>query len=111
MQVTKKEKELRELQFSRIKYDVIPTAEMAKRVSEVESILSEPLTIWGDEHLMRKYQLINSLNLSDKRLLIVYSLLDGSLVKTAAYFGVSKKTIATNISRIKSEMGLENDMS
>lgn len=104
-------RQLLEIQMSRIKYDVIPTAEMAKRVSEVEKILSEKMNEWGDEHLVQKYRLINSLNLSDKRLLIVYSLLDGSLVKTAAYFGVSKKTIATNISRIKSEMGLENDMS
>lgn len=107
--MTKKER--LELAFQRKTYDVIPTAEMAKRVSEVEKILSEKMNEWGDEHLVQKYRLINSLNLSDKRLLIVYSLLDGSLVKTAAYFGVSKKTIATNINRIKTEMGLENDVS
>lgn len=91
-----------ELEFSRKKYDVIPTAEMAKRVSDLEKVLSEKMNIWDDEDTYNKYQQIYKLNLSDRRLLLVFSLLDGSVAKTATYFSVSRKTISANIERIKS---------
>lgn len=94
-------KELIELAFSKKTYDVIPTEDMAKRVGEIEQILQKKLEIWDDENVYNKYQLLNRLNLSDRRLMIVYSLLDGSVTKTASYFKVNKKTILTNIERIK----------
>jgi len=94
-------KELIELAFSKKTYDVIPTEDMAKRVGEIEQILQKKLEIWDDENVYNKYQSLNKLNLSDRRLMIVYSLLDGSVTKTASYFKVNKKTILTNIERIK----------
>ncbi len=94
-------KQLIELEFARKTYDVIPTSDMAKRVGEIEQILQKKLEIWDDEDIYNKYQLLNRLNLSDRRLMIVYSLLDGSVTKTASYFKVNKKTILTNIERIK----------
>lgn len=94
-------KELIELAFSKKTYDVIPTEDMAKRVGEIEQILQKKLEIWDDENVYNKYQSLNRLNLSDRRLMIVYSLLDGSITKTASYFKVNKKTILTNIERIK----------
>lgn len=94
-------KELIELAFSKKTYDVIPTEDMAKRVGEIEQILQKKLSIWDDENVYNKYQSLNRLNLSDRRLMIVYSLLDGSVTKTASYFKVNKKTILTNIERIK----------
>lgn len=94
-------KELIELAFSKKTYDVIPTEDMAKRVGEIEQILQKKLEIWDDENVYNKYQSLNRLNLSDRRLMIVYSLLDGSVTKTASYFKVNKKTILTNIERIK----------
>ena len=97
-------RELKELEFSRKKYDVIPTAEMAKRVSDLEKVLSEKMDIWDDEDTYNKYQQINKLNLSDRRLLLVFSLLDGSIARTATYFQVNRKTILNNIERIKENL-------
>lgn len=99
-------KELIELAFSKKTYDVIPTEDMAKRVGEIEQILQKKLNIWDDENVYNKYQLLNKLNLSDRRLMIVYSLLDGSVTKTASYFKVNKRTILNNIERIKTELNL-----
>ncbi len=99
-------RELRELEFSKKTYEHIPTAEMAERVSDIEKSLSAGLTMWDDEEIYAKYKAINQLNLSDRRLVIVYSLLGGSVVRTAAYFSVSRKTIDTNINRIKQILGL-----
>lgn len=99
-------KQLIELEFARKTYDVIPTSDMAKRVGEIEQILQKKLEIWDDENVYNKYQLLNRLNLSDRRLMIVYSLLDGSVTKTASYFKVNKRTILNNIERIKTELNL-----
>ena len=90
-----------ELEFSKKNYSILPTDEMAKKVTELEKSLSKKLELWDDEELFNKYQRINKLNLSDRRLLLVFSILDGSVAKTATYFSVSKKTILTNITRIK----------
>jgi hypothetical protein len=97
-------RQLLEIQMSRKKYDVIPTAEMAKRVSDLEKVLSEKMDIWDDEDTYNKYQQINKLNLSDRRLLLVFSLLDGSIARTATYFQVNRKTILNNIERIKENL-------
>lgn len=100
-------KQLLELEFAKKTYETIPTEEMAKRVSELENILQQKLEIWDDEDVYNKYQKINTLNLSDRRLMLVYSLLDGSIAKTAIYFGVSRKTIQTNILRIKEQLEIQ----
>lgn len=99
-------RELRELEFSHKTYETIPTAEMAKRVSDLEKAIGKKLTEWDDDELYGKYQQIYKLNLSDRRLLLVYSLLDGSVAKTAMYFGVSRRTILNNIQRIREELGI-----
>lgn len=99
-------KQLIELEFSRKTYETIPTEEMAKKVTELEKVLQQKLEIWGDEEIYKKYQKLNKLNLSDRRLMIVFSLLDGSVAKTATFFSVNRKTILTNILRIKEQIGL-----
>lgn len=104
--MTKKEKERVLLEMSRKKYDVIPTTEMCEKVNYLEDVLNEKLNIWSDEETFEKYQKINSLNLSDKRLLLVFSILDGSIAKTATYFSVDRRTVITNIERIKNQLGL-----
>ena len=100
-------KQLLVLEFAKKTYETIPTEEMAKRVSELENILQQKLEIWDDEDVYNKYQKINTLNLSDRRLMLVYSLLDGSIAKTAIYFGVNRKTILTNILRIKEQLEIQ----
>lgn len=94
------------LEFSRKKYDVIPSKQMAAKVTELENIISSGLDMWDDEEQYKRFQLINKLNLSDKRLLLVYSILDGSLAKTAAFFKVNRKTIENNLQRIQGILGL-----
>ena len=108
--MTKAEKQRLELEFARKKYDVIPTTEMCEKVNYLEDVLNEKLNIWSDEETFEKYQKINSLNLSDKRLLLVYSILDGSIAKTATYFGVNRRTILNAIERIKNEELKLNDV-
>lgn len=79
---------------------------MCEKVNYLEDVLNEKLNIWSDEETFEKYQKINSLNLSDKRLLLVFSILDGSIAKTATYFSVDRRTVITNIERIKNQLGL-----
>ena len=99
-------RQLLEIQMSRKKYDQLPTEEIRNKVMELEKVLDEKLDIWDDEQTYTKYQMINQLNLSDKRLLLVFSIFDGSVPKTATYFSVSRKTILNNVQRIKEELGI-----
>lgn len=104
--MTKAERQRIELEMSRKTYESIPTEEMLEKVRYIEGVLNAKLDLWSDEETYKKYQKINTLNLSDKRLMIVYSLLDGSVAKTATFFSVNRKTIITNIERIKEQLGL-----
>lgn len=99
--MTKSEREKLELEFARKQYNVIPTEEMARKVTELEKMLDNDLEIWDDEYIYESMQKLKRLNVSDRRLLLVYSILDSSVIKTAAYFKVSRKTILSNINRIK----------
>ena len=89
------------LEFARRKYDVIPTEDMLERVKELEATLNEEKDIWSDDSNDDKFDKIKRLDLSDRRLMIVFSILDCSVVKTAKYFGVDRSTISDNIKRIK----------
>lgn len=104
--MTKAERQRIELEMSRKTYESIPTEEMLEKVRYIEGVLNTKLDLWSDEETYKKYQKINTLNLSDKRLMIVYSLLDGSVAKTATFFSVNRKTVITNIERIKEQLGL-----
>lgn len=97
--LTKREKI--ELEFSRRKYDVIPTEEMATKVMELEHMLDSDLGLWDDEYIYDNIHKLKKLNASDRRLLLVFSILDSSIIKTASYFKISRKTIKNNIDRIK----------
>ena len=94
-------KQLQELEFSRKTYETIDNKQMLEKVRYLESVLQEKLDLWGDEQEYSKFQKINKLNLSDRRLMLVYSILDGSIAKTATFYRVNRKTILTNILRIK----------
>lgn len=100
-------KQLIELEFSRKTYETISNAEMLEKVRYLEGVLQQKLDIWSDDEQYEKFQKINKLNLSDRRLMLVYSILDGSIAKTATFYGVNRKTILTNILRIKEQIGIE----
>ena len=104
--MTKAERQRIELEMSRKTYDSIPTEDMLEKVRYIEGVLNAKLDLWSDEETYQKYQKINTLNLSDKRLIIVYSLLDGSVAKTATFFSVNRKTIQSSVERIKEQLGL-----
>ncbi len=100
-------KEQLELQFAKKKYDVLPdNKNIVETVRYLESVLQQKMDVWSDEQEYEKFQKINKLNLSDRRLMLVFSILDGSIAKTATAFGVNRKTILSNIERIKNEMNL-----
>lgn len=101
-------KQLLELEFSKKKYDVLPdNKDVAEKVRYLEGVLQQKLDLWGDEQEYNKFKKINSLNLSDRRLMLVYSIMDGSVAKTATFYKVNRKTILTNILRIKELIGLQ----
>ena len=99
--MTKAERERLEMEFARKTYDILPSEEITEKVRYLESVLQQKLDIWDNEDTYNKFQRINKLNLSDKRLLLVFSILGGSIAKTATLFGVNRRTIITNIERIK----------
>lgn len=97
-----------ELEFSRKRYDVLPdNKDVAEKVRYLEGVLQQKLDLWGDEQEYSKFQKINKLNLSDRRLMLVYSIMDGSIAKTATFYNVNRKTVLTNILRIKEQIGIE----
>lgn len=106
--MTKKERV--QLEMSRKTYETISNTEMLEKVRYLESVLQQKLDLWGDEQEYSKFQKINKLNLSDRRLMLVYSIMDGSIAKTATFYNVNRKTILTNIERIKEQIGIENDI-
>lgn len=104
--MNRQEKERLELDFARKTFDTIPTEEMREKVRELEESLDRRLGIWDDEETHQRLQVINGLNLSDKRLLLVFSILGGSVAKTASYFNCNRRTVNAAIAKIKEEIGL-----
>ena len=74
--------------------------ELSKKVTEVEEIISEPLDIFTDEDEFNVFQSVADLPIEERRLFIVYALLDCSLPKVAKLFRVDVKTIKSRIDEI-----------
>ena len=78
--------------------------ELSKKVKEVEEIISEPLTIWTDDDEWIAYRSVADLPLEERRLFIVYSLLDCSVTKVAKLLKVDTKTIKSRIDDIMKKL-------
>ena len=78
--------------------------ELSRKVKEVEEIISKPLTIWTDDDEWIAYRSVSELPLEERRLFIVYSLLDCSVTKVAKLLCVDRKTIDNRISEIKQKL-------
>ena len=78
--------------------------ELSKKVKEVEEIISEPLTIFTDDDEWIAYRSVADLPLEERRLFIVYSLLDCSITKVAKLLQVDTKTIKSRIFEIKQKL-------
>lgn len=78
--------------------------ELATKVKEVEEIILEPLTIFTDDDEWIAFKSVTDLPLEERRLFIVYSLLDCSVTKVAKLLCVDRKTIESRISEIKQKL-------
>lgn len=78
--------------------------ELSRKVKEVEEIISEPLTIFTDDDEFSAYRSVADLPLEERRLFIVYSLLDCSVTKVAKLLCVDTKTIKSRIFEIKQKL-------
>lgn len=97
-------REIRKLEFARKKYDTIPNnTELREKVREMEDILTQPRTIWDDDFEKSTWDKVNRLSLSDRRLLIVFSII-GSVQKVAKMYGVDRSTVNNNLTRIRKEL-------
>lgn len=77
---------------------------LCSKVKQVEEFLNEPMDIWSDEEEYESLQKVNNLSLEEKRLFIVYSLLDCSLPRVAKLFRVDVKTIKSRIDEISEKI-------
>lgn len=77
---------------------------LCSKVKQVEEFLNEPTDIWSDEEEYESLQKVNNLSLEEKRLYIVFALLDCSLPKVAKLFKVDVKTIKTRIDEISEKI-------
>ena len=73
---------------------------LCSKVKQVEEFLNEPMDIWSDEEEYESLQKVNNLSLEEKRLYIVFALLDCSLPRVAKLFRVDVKTIKSRIEEI-----------
>ena len=73
---------------------------LCSKVKQVEEFINEPMNIWTDEEEYETLQKVNNLSLEEKRLYIVFALLDCSLPRVAKLFRVDVKTIKSRIDEI-----------
>lgn len=74
-------------------------------VTELERTIAQSMDdIWVDPQTREYYQKLLALELGERRLWIVYSLLDHSIIKTAAYFRADRKTVSKAINLIKTKI-------
>lgn len=78
--------------------------QLCSKVKQVEEFLCEPMDIWSDEEEYETLQKVNNLCLEEKRLYIVYALLDCSINRVAELFKVDRKTIESRINEIKNKI-------
>lgn len=78
--------------------------ELSKKVKEVEEIIYEPLDIFTDEDEWKIFRSVADLPLEERRLFIVYALLDCSIPRVAKLFRVDVKTIKTRIDEISEKI-------
>lgn len=87
--------------FATKKKLVLPDdTELVHRVTEVEEEMNSPLGVFGDEERHRMFSKIMGLSLEERRLLIVWSILDCSFTRAAKLFKVDVKTVSSRINGI-----------
>ena len=92
------------LMSKRKKLLIDENTELATKVKELEEIISEPLNIWTNDDEFSAYRSVADLPLEERRLFIVYSLLDCSVTKVAKLLKVDTKTIKSRIDDIMKKL-------
>lgn len=78
---------------------------MRQEVTELEQTIKETINdIWIEPNVRNYYLKLLDLDLSDRRLWLVFSLLDHSIIKTAGYFRCDRKTVSNAINKIKNQL-------
>lgn len=78
---------------------------LMEKVKVVEDFLNEPLDMLeGDEEVFEKLIKIRNLPLEERRLFIVYTLLDCSILKVASLYEVDRKTVKGRIDEISKKI-------
>lgn len=86
-------------------YETITTEEMRLEVEDVEERMrSIEDDIFASPQETALYQMIKALDTSERRLFIVYSQLNCSIIKTAKYFNVDRRTVSNRIKEIKDKI-------
>lgn len=86
-------------------YETITTEEMRHEVEDVEERMrSIEDDIFASPQETALYQMIKTLDISERRLFIVYSQLNCSIIKTAKYFNVDRRTVSNRIKEIKDKI-------
>lgn len=61
-------------------------------------------SIWVDDIVISKYKSILSLDIDERRLYLVYIILNESIKQTALYFKIDRKTVSYFITEIKNKL-------
>lgn len=86
-------------------YNNILTKNMKECVEDVENTMNTiDDDIFAEPAMVDAFSRLRLLDTSERRLFIVYSELDCSIVKTANYFHVDRRTISNRIAEIKDKM-------
>lgn len=85
-------------------YEVVNSDEMRMEIEDIENTMKdgENDIFYDDEDSPYKY--LKNLDTSERRLFIVYATLDCSIIKTARYFQVDRKTVSNRITEIKDKI-------
>lgn len=61
-------------------------------------------SIWVDDIIISKYKSILNLDIDERRLYLVYIILNESIKQTALYFKIDRKTVSYFITEIKNKL-------
>lgn len=61
-------------------------------------------SIWADDDIIYKYKKIMELEIDERRLYLVYILMDEKIIKTAKYFDINRKIVSAVINEIKNKL-------
>lgn len=61
-------------------------------------------SVWADDDIIYKYKKIMALDIDERRLYLVYILMDEKIIKTAKYFDINRKIVSAVITEIKNKL-------